>query len=384
MAESTTSRRPASPAGRRGRWTGSMLLGIVALAALVAAGCSSGTPSAQGTESPVSHGTSASASAKATGTGSAGGTSAAASATPTPGGTASAKPANCPSAHATYASCGFPTAQTTGWQSAGMKSLKNVTSPGPTGQGSSYATEIKTNGAVINGLNITGALDVYANNVTIENSRITTRNWFGINQRNGYHGLKIIHCTIIGVPGKGLDHGGEDYGVSDDGNWMTVAYNDVSGFGEGLTSGGGYFHDNYVHNLQSYIPSGSHSYFHTNALIDSGGSGIKVVHNTFLNWMAPSRGGSSSLMLAYDSAPVTNAVVSDNWLAGGSYCLYPGGVTGSHNIVVTGNFFSTEYFPNCGFYGLNASTHWHYGGGDVWHGNMWANGRHAGRPVLPG
>jgi hypothetical protein len=164
---------------------------------------------------------------------------------------------------------------------------------------------------------------------------------------------------------------------------MEVAHNNIYGFGEGITSGEGYFHDNYVHSLQSYIPIGSHSYQHTNALIDSGGSGIRVVHNTFLNWMPPRAGGSSSLMLAYDSAPVTNATVEDNWLAGGAYCLYPGGVTGSKNIVIKGNFFSTEYFPGCGFYGLNASTHWHYGNGDVWSQNVWANGRNAGRPVNP-
>ena len=237
----------------------------------------------------MAHGTSASAKA----TGSAGGTSAAASATPTPtaAGSASAQPADCPSTHATYAACGFPTAQTTGWQSAGTTTLKNVTSPGPTGQGSSYATEIKTNGAVINGLNITGGLDVYANNVTIENSRITTRNWFGINQRNGFHGLKVIHCTIIGMPGKGLDHGGEDYGISDDGNYLVAAYNDIYGFGEGITSGEGYFHDNYGAQPAVLHPARLNSYQHTNALIDSGGSGIKVVHNTFLNWMPPSKGG---------------------------------------------------------------------------------------------
>ena len=35
------------------------------------------------------------------------------------------------------------------------------------------------------------------------------------------------------------------------------------------------------------------------------------------------------------------------------------------------------------FYGLNASTHWHYGNGDVWGGNVWANGRYAGRAVNP-
>ena len=373
-------RGPARP----GRRPGMVLLGTVTLAALAAAGCSSPSPSSQVTAaSAASSPTAASADASP-----GGGQPAAATATPTPSPSPSpsattAPAAPCPSAKATYASCGFPTASTTGWASAGTTSLRNVTSPGPSGQGSAYSTEIRTSGAVISGINLTGSLDVYANNVTIKNCKITTRNWFGINQRNGYHGLKIFNCTIIGVPGKGLDHGGEDYGISDDGGYMEVAHNNIYGFGEGITSGEGYFHDNYVHSLQSYIPIGSHSYQHTNALIDSGGSGIRIVHNTFLNWMAPRAGGSSSLMLAYDSAPVTHATVQDNWLAGGAYCLYPGGVTGSNHIVIKGNLFSNEFFPGCGFYGLNASTHWHYGNGDVWSGNVWANGRHAGRAVTP-
>ena len=359
------------------------LLGTVALAALTAAGCSSPSHSSQITAASATS-SAAPATASSPGGGQPAAATASATAAPSPSQSAtSTPPSPCPSAKATYASCGFPTARNTGWASAGTTSLKNVTSPGPSGQGSAYSTEIRTSGAVISGINLTGSLDVYANNVTIKNCKITTRNWFGINQRNGYHGLKIFNCTIIGVPGKGLDHGGEDYGISDDGGQMEVAHNNIYGFGEGITSGEGYFHDNYVHSLQSYIPIGSHSPQHTNALIDSGGSGIRIVHNTFLNWMPPRAGGSSSLMLAYDSAPVTNATVQDNWLAGGAYCLYPGGVTGSKNIVIKGNFFSTEFFTGCGFYGLNAATHWHYGNGDVWHQNVWANGRNAGRPVNP-
>jgi hypothetical protein len=387
MTDPTISRSAGLWPGRYGRGRATVLLGVVAAAAITAAGCSSPSPRSQPTAAtgaaPAAGGTSASASGSAAG-GSPAAAGASATATPPAASSPSAVPQGpCPSAKATYASCGFPTARNTGWAAAGTTSLKNVTSPGPTGIGSPYSTEIRTNGAVISGINLTGSIDVYANNVTIKNCRITTRNWFGINQRNGHSGLKVFNCTIIGVPGKGLDHGGEDYGISDDGGQMEVAHNNIYGFGEGITSGQGYFHDNYVHSLQSYIPIGSKSYQHTNALIDSGGSGIRVVHNTFLNWMPPRAGGSSSLMLAYDSAPVTHATIQDNWLAGGAYCLYPGGVTGSNNIVITGNFFSTEFFPGCGYYGLNAATHWHYGHGDVWRKNVWANGRQAGRPVTP-
>jgi hypothetical protein len=374
---------PGRPTGH-GRRPGTVLLGVVALAALTAAGCSSPSHSSEVTAASATSSASSPATASSPAAGQPAAATASATAAPSPSQSASsAPPSPCPSAKATYASCGFPTASNTGWASAGTTSLKNVTSPGPTGQGSAYSTEIRTSGAVISGINLTGSLDVYANNVTIKNCKITTRNWFGINQRNGYHGLKVFNCTIIGVPGKGLDHGGEDYGISDDGGQMEVAHNNIYDFGEGITSGEGYFHDNYVHSLQSYIPLGSHSYQHTNALIDSGGSGIRIVHNTFLNWMPPRAGGSSSLMLAYDSAPVTHATVQDNWLAGGAYCLYPGGVTGSNHIVIKGNFFSTEFFTGCGYYGLNASTHWHYGNGDVWSKNVWANGGHAGRTVNP-
>ena len=383
MGGSTMSRPARLRQAGPGRRPGMALLGTVALAAIAAAGCSSpARQSAQATAARPPRRHAASADGHRTGRRAAGRghgsahTIAVAVSRPVP------KPP-CPSAKATYASCGFPTARNTGWASAGTNSLKNVTSPGPTGQGSAYSTEIRTNGAVISGINLTGSLDVYANNVTIKNCKITTRNWFGINQRNGYHGLKIFNCTIIGVPGKGLDHGGEDYGISDDGGQMEVAHNNIYGFGEGITSGEGYFHDNYVHSLQSYIPLGSHSYQHTNALIDSGGSGIRVVHNTFLNWMPPRAGGSSSLMLAYDRRPSpTRRSRTTGWPAGRTASTRagsPGRRTSSSRATSSAPSSS----PGAGSTGSMPSTHWHYGNGDVWSQNVWANGRNAGRPVNP-
>ena len=61
-------------------------------------------------------------------------------------------------------------------------------------------------------------------------------------------------------------------------------------------------------------------------------------------------------MLAYDSAP-GHQRDDPGQLAGlrRPISLHPGGVTGSKNIVITGNFFSTEIFAGCGYYGLNAS-----------------------------
>jgi hypothetical protein len=261
--------------------------------------------------------------------------------------------------------------------------LKSLNSPNPTGDGSSTVTTITKSGTVIDGVDLTGSIDVWANNVTIENSRINDDSWWGINLRSGYQNLRVLHCTIVGLPGRGPDNGAEDYGISSSGGYVEVGWSDISEVGEGISLGSGYIHDNYVHNLQSFIPSGSSSYEHLDALISDGGSGLTIEHNTMLDQVPPQLGASASIGLFNDSSPVTNTTVSDNFIAGGAYALYPGGGSSSQNIVITDNVFSTMYWSGSGFYGADASSYWHSGSGNQWSGNTWADGSKAGKPVNP-
>lgn len=261
--------------------------------------------------------------------------------------------------------------------------LRNLNSPDPTGNGNSTATTITKSGTVISGVNLTGSIDVYANNVTIENSRINARNWWGINLRTGYSGLRVLHCTIIGLPGKGPDNGAEDYGVSSAGGQVEIGWSDISEFGDAISLGTGDIHDNYVHNLQSFIPAGASTYNHDDALISDGGSGLTIDHNTMLDQFSPQKGASASIGLFNDGSPVTNVTVHDNFIAGGAYALYPGGGSSSKNIVITDNVFSTIYWSGGGYYGPDASSYWHTGSGNTWSGNVWADGPKAGREVQP-
>jgi hypothetical protein len=244
-------------------------------------------------------------------------------------------------------------------------------------------TEVTRNGAVLKGFDLRGSIDVFANNVTIEDCRITTTNWWGINQRAGYHGLRVLRCTIAGIPGKGIDRGGVDYGIADSGGYVEAARDNIAHVGEGISTGTGYFHDNFVHALESFIPHGSNLPEHTDAFISTGGSALVIRHNTLLNWMPPKRGGSAALLLNDALGTITNAKVDDNWIAGGSYGLYPGGGPSSRGVVITGNYFSTEFFPSCGYYGADATPYWHTGKGNAWANNIWANGHRFGRPVKP-
>ncbi|MEZ0090348.1 hypothetical protein [Streptacidiphilus sp. EB129] len=272
-------------------------------------------------------------------------------------------PAHC----AGPGACGFPDASTTG--------ARIPLTPHTTG-----ALSIHADGTVISGWDITGSLDIYANNVTVIDSRITSTNWWGINLRAGYSGLRVLHTTITAVPGKGQDNGGEDYAVSNmGGSSVEVGWSDISVFGDALSMGQGYLHDNYVHDITPFKNLGG-EWQHTDAVISDGGnSGTLVIrHNTLLNPVSADQGASASIGLFADTGVVANSVVDDNWLAGGAYALY-GGNTGARGIQVTGNVFSPQYHSSCGVYGT--VTAWNTGGA----GNVWRNNRmQDGTPVNPG
>ncbi len=263
--------------------------------------------------------------------------------------------------------CGFPDAGTTGPRIA-LATRK------------SGDLTIRTDKTVIRGWDLTGSLDVYANDVTVIDSRITSTNWWGVNLRQGFHGLRVLHTTLAGVPGKGPDHGGEDYAVSNmSTSSVEVGWSDVSVFGDALSMGQGDLHDNYVHGIAPFVNLGG-EYQHTNAVIsDGGGAGrLSIRHNTLLNPTPIDRGASAAIGLYADTAPVSNTVVDGNWLAGGAYCLYAGGA-GSHGIEVTGNVFSAQYHKNCGAYGTVA--YWNAAGaGNLWRGNRTSAGAALAEP----
>ncbi len=281
-------------------------------------------------------------------------------------GTADAKPP-APKGCARPRDCGYPDETTTG---------PRITTLTPQSTGNAA---IRTDGTVIRGWDITGSLDIYANNVTVIDSRITSTNWWGINLRPGFSGLRILYTTITAVPGKGPNNGGSDYAVSNmSTSSIEIGHCDISVFGDALSMGQGDIHDNYVHDIRPFTNLDG-EWQHTNAVISNGGGKGKLIirHNTLLNPTPVEQGASAAIGLFADSAPVTHTVVDDNWLAGGAYTLYAGGKD-SAGIEVTDNVFSPQYYPAGGRYG--AVAYWNPAGkGNVWRGNRMADGT----PVVP-
>lgn len=262
--------------------------------------------------------------------------------------------------------CGYPDARTTGPR-IGLERHD-------TGNMS-----VKKDGMVIKGWDIRGSLDIYADNVTVIDSKITSTNWWGINLRPGFKGLKVLHTTITAIPGKGPDNGGVNYAVSNmGGSSIEVGWCDISVFGNALSMGQGNLHDNYVHDIVAFRNQ-SGEWQHTDAVISGGGNEgrLTIRHNTLLNPVPVSQGATAAVGLFADTGVVSSVIVDDNWLAGGAYALYGGG-PGATGIQVTDNVFSTQYHPASGAYGAVAA--WNGGGaGNVWRGNHLTDGR----PVFP-
>src|SRR5262245_6930841 len=107
---------------------------------------------------------------------------------------------------------GFPDATTTGVPSGVVL----------TPSGSIVVTKA---GTVLSGLDITGSIDVEAPNVTIQNCRITTDDWQGIDAEN-VTGLTVKNCELNGLRGTP-----GSYGILGTGTFIG---NNIYGFENGI------------------------------------------------------------------------------------------------------------------------------------------------------
>jgi hypothetical protein len=136
---------------------------------------------------------------------------------------------------------------------------------------------VTTANAVINGIT-TGCIDVEANNVTIENSTITSDTWWGIHSTTNVSGLILAHDTIGDQgAGEGPDSGGYDYAITGFSS-MTVSYCDISGFKDGVDITNGTFESNYVHDLSIF--TGGHTQA---AYVYPATTSATITHNTLVN-----------------------------------------------------------------------------------------------------
>lgn len=255
------------------------------------------------------------------------------------------------------ASCAFPNfpdENCTGWQHTGV-ALHTSGCP----------TTITTDNATYDSCRFTGTLLIDASNVTITRSKIEGR-VVPINSPDD--SLRGLTLTDVEVDGQGAwDFNQAAIGNSD--YTCTRCHIHSTGRGANIIDNV-VIKDSYLHGWVTQ--SGDHE----TAIGSNGGSGNQITHN---NVVCDSSGCSSALSLYGDFAQINDWLIEKNLFAtsSGGYCTHAGSDSGkpfpnATNIRYIDNYFSKQYNAQCGVFG--PVTSWAFNTGNVWSGNVWADG----------
>lgn len=215
----------------------------------------------------------------------------------------------------------------------------------------------------INGIETSTEIDVTGSNVTIQNCKLNAYNgMFGISLRHTTN-VTVKNCQIAGTDasaGRLMVAIKSIYG--DDVNPQSIA-NNISYVSTGIQYCQGLIQDNYIHDLG--YQSGDHLNGTTSG---SGCDQLTIQHNTIFNNFDQT----DAISLFEDFGQQKNALITNNYVAGGGYTIYGGANAGGIvpiNIQITNNRVSDHYYANGGYYGWLAA--WNgTGSGNVCSGNV--------------
>jgi len=276
--------------------------------------------------------------------------------------------------------CGFPAPGTTGVpKGVSLKPRGSITVDKP--------------GTVISGVDVTGTIQILADDVTIEDSRVTSTSTCGptdscgnyaITVEAGLHGIKIRNVETRTARGQTCQQD-----IRNTGSQMVIvgAYLHACD-GNLYAAGPTLLKDSY--GIAKFVISSNHVenvYFNE--------TNLKVVHDTLLNPVEQTAVIFGNSGGGVDVPDCTNRLtVLGSLLAGGGYTLYPCAhaegagssyfnIQGNHFARCTtkegydsdgghhpcvGGFDENGYYPNSGSYGIATDL---FRGSGTWRGNVW-------------
>jgi hypothetical protein len=229
-------------------------------------------------------------------------------------------------------SCGFPDVTNTGADCSRLTPSGSIT--------------VTTDGAVVEGKNISGSVTIRASNVTIRNDCVTSSDIYPVHFVSGSN-LTVEDTTITGRGG------GCSRAVEPAGNGATMDRLNVSGCEDGIQM---YSHDvlenSYIHDLAFTSSS------HNDGVQQNGGRDDVVKNNTIFN----PHNQTSCVNFTTDFGGISDITITGNLLNGGNYTVYSrsGGNGNPTGVSVTGN-----HFGGADVFGLVSAD-----GSITWSGNV--------------
>jgi nitrous oxidase accessory protein NosD len=167
-------------------------------------------------------------------------------------------------------------------------------------------------GTVIDGRDMTGGIEIKADNVTIRNSRLRVTAWYGITYADGVTGTKILNNDIFTTEGGYVGIATRD---------SIVCGNHIRGFENGITMGGNTMvRSNLIEDFRGMPGEDPHFdgievYFGSNSRI--WGNDIRLVDPAG-RWLRDT----GAINITTHWSDIRNVDIRGNWIGGGSYTLY--------------------------------------------------------------
>ena len=263
--------------------------------------------------------------------------------------------------YASLDACGYPSPDTTG-----VPTGTQLTASG--------RVTASTPGEVINGLAVSGTIDVTASNVTIENTDVANASscCWGVRIEPGVTGTVLKYDTIHGTDNAS---GSLAWAVDNAGDFNSVTEDHVYTYdADRILNGPGTVTNSYC--LGNANISGEHY-----ECVYTGEGSVVISHDTLLETHAQT----GATWVGPDFGDIDTYTVENSLLGGGGYTLY-GAATNSSNpargalvgpVTIENNRFSKLYFPKGGYYGTDDYFDWSK---TSWSGNIWDD---TGQTVSP-
>ena len=271
--------------------------------------------------------------------------------------------------------CGYPDETNTGVPEG--VTLRRVPQDVSSGEGWRFDPRgwvvVEDDGAIFEGFDVAGQIDVTASDVTIRNCRITAiGETFGVSLRTTRN--VTVENSEISSPSAGnrrLLVGVKD--INGDSTGTRILGNEITHTSTGIQIDAGLVRDNFIHDM------GYKDGDHVNGTTSNAGTSLLTLdHNTVFNQLNQT----DAISLFQDFGDQANRSINNNLVAGGGYTIYAGAnpdALPTSNIRVTNNRVSRIFFPKGGEKGPVTAFN-PAGAGNTFTGNVWDD---TGEPISP-
>jgi 3-phytase len=225
--------------------------------------------------------------------------------------------------------------------------------PGPNNTGptnvkllkASGSIKVTQDGAVVENVDVTGNILVYAKNVTIRNFRVTSSGYYGIKVFEG-GSATIEHGEISGTAASGALLTGYDFTA----RYLNIHHAGTDGINPRQNN---VIENNWVHHL------GLNPSAHADAVQMTHGSNLVFRNNFFdIPKGVVETKSNAAFILKEDSGPISNILIEHNWMNGGNYTIYARDIDG---LRIVDNRFGRDF--NYGPKSIDRAEEW---SGNVW------------------